>query len=59
MRRLRHGQPAGFAVTAVPAAFAAGRTLSIPAGAGLADKPRAARGHARVLVEDALFEGTG
>jgi choice-of-anchor A domain-containing protein len=59
VRRLRHGQRAGFTVTAVPAAFVAGRTLSIQASASLPDKPRAARAHAPVLVRNALFEGTG
>jgi choice-of-anchor A domain-containing protein len=58
-RRIRRGRQVGFAVTAVPAAFAAGRTLSIPASAGLPDRPRAARGRADVLVKAALFEGTG
>jgi choice-of-anchor A domain-containing protein len=58
-RRIRRGQRVGFTVTAVPAAFAAGRTLSIPASAGLPDRPRAARGRASVLVKAALFEGTG
>jgi choice-of-anchor A domain-containing protein len=59
LRRLRPGQRAGFSVTAVPAAFAAGRALSIPASAGLPEEPRAARARSRVLVEDAFFEGTG
>jgi choice-of-anchor A domain-containing protein len=59
VRRLRRGQHAGFTVTAVPASYAAGRTLSILAGAGLPDKPRAASAHAQVLVADEVFTGTG
>jgi choice-of-anchor A domain-containing protein len=59
LRRLRRGERRGFTVTAVPAAYAAGRTLSIRGSAGLPDKPRAARAGAQVLVADARFPGTG